>query len=102
MAIKTEILIIGGGVIGVCTALFLNRAGREVTLVEKGEICSGASHGNACWVAAGYALPTAAPGVLGQGLKWMLNIHLSMTPHSFAPLNDDMVKNAKNHLKMHL
>ena len=73
MTTQTDILIIGGGVIGACTALFLTRAGRQVTLVEKGDICSGASHGNACWVAAGYALPTAAPGVLGQGLKWMFD-----------------------------
>ncbi len=73
MTTKTDILIIGGGVIGASTALFLTRAGRQVTLVEKADICAGASHGNACWVAAGYALPTAAPGVLGQGLKWMFD-----------------------------
>lgn len=73
MNIKTDILIIGGGVIGACSALLLTRAGQKVTLVEKADICSGASHGNACWVAAGYVLPTAAPGVLGQGLKWMLD-----------------------------
>ena len=73
MNFKTDVLIIGGGVIGVCCALYLTRAGRQVTLVEKAEICAGASKGNACWVAAGYALPTAVPGVLGQGLKWMLD-----------------------------
>ncbi len=70
---ETDILIIGGGVIGACCALYLTRAGRQVTLIEKAEICAGASKGNACWVAAGYALPTAVPGVLGQGLKWMLD-----------------------------
>ncbi|MEM7531180.1 MAG: FAD-dependent oxidoreductase [Chloroflexota bacterium] len=70
---NADILIIGGGVIGTCTALFLTRAGRQVTLVEKADICAGASHGNACWVATGYAIPTAAPGVLGQGLKWLLD-----------------------------
>jgi len=73
MKIDTDVLIIGGGVIGACSALYLTRAGRQVTLVEKADICAGASQGNACWVAAGYALPTAAPGMLGQGLKWMLN-----------------------------
>jgi len=70
---NTDVLIIGGGVIGACCALYLTRAGKSVTLVEKADICAGASKGNACWVAAGYALPTAAPGVLGQGLKWMLD-----------------------------
>ena len=73
MTHKTDILIIGGGVIGACTALYLTRAGRQVTLVEKGDICAGASHGNACWVAASSPLPTPSPGVLTQGLKWMLD-----------------------------
>ncbi len=90
MTTKADILIIGGGVIGACTALYLTRAGRQVTLVEKADICSGASHGNACWVAAGYALPTAAPGVLGQGLKWMLD---PGSPFYIKPrLNVDLVR----------
>lgn len=69
----TEILIIGGGVIGVCSALYLTRQGKRVTLVEKKDICAGASHGNACWIAVAHVIPTAAPGVMGQGLKWMLD-----------------------------
>ena len=73
MKTETDILIIGGGVIGACCALYLTRAGRQVTLVEKADLCAGASRGNACWVAAGYAIPTAAPGVLSQGLKWMFD-----------------------------
>lgn len=90
MPVKTDILIIGGGVIGACTALYLTRAGRQVTLVEKADICAGASHGNACWVAAGYALPTAAPGVLGQGLKWLLD---SGSPFYIKPrLSLDLVR----------
>jgi D-amino-acid dehydrogenase len=70
---ETETLIIGGGVIGVCSALYLTRQGKRVTLVEKQDICAGASHGNACWIAVAHAIPTAAPGVMGQGLKWMLD-----------------------------
>ncbi len=73
MDTQTEILIIGGGVIGACSALYLARQGKKVTLVERTEICSEASHGNACWIAAGYALPTSMPGVMGQGLRWMLD-----------------------------
>lgn len=90
MTHKANILIIGGGVIGACTALYLTRAGRQVTLVEKADICAGASHGNACWVAAGYALPTSAPGVLGQGLKWMFD---AGSPFHIKPrFNLDLVK----------
>ncbi len=80
---QTEILIIGGGVIGACCAFYLTRLGKQVTLVERGEICSEVSDGNACWVAAAYALPTAAPGVMGQGLRWILD---SASPYYTKPL----------------
>jgi len=79
---KADVLVIGGGVIGASIALFLTRAGRQVRLLEKAELCSGASHGNACWVAAGYAIPTAAPGVIKQGLRWMLD---SSSPFQIKP-----------------
>ena len=42
----SEVLIIGGGVIGACSALYLTRQGKQVTLVEKQDICAGASHGD--------------------------------------------------------
>ena len=87
---QTEILIIGGGVIGACCAFYLTRLGKQVTLVERGEICSEVSDGNACWVAAAYALPTAAPGVMGQGLRWILD---SASPFYIKPrLNFDLLR----------
>ena len=46
MSEEAEILIIGGGAIGVCSAYYLNAAGRDVALVDKGDICSGCSYGN--------------------------------------------------------
>ncbi len=42
-----DVLIIGGGVIGVCCAHYLTEAGARVTLIEQGEIASGSSYGNA-------------------------------------------------------
>ena len=38
---ETDTLIIGGGVIGACCALYLTRQGKQVTLVEKKDICAG-------------------------------------------------------------
>ncbi len=73
MSNQEEILIIGGGVIGVCTAYYLAKQDRSVTLVEKGDICAGSSYGNVGWIATGHASPMAAPGVLTQGLKWLLD-----------------------------
>jgi len=69
---KTDVLIIGGGAVGVCAGYYLREAGYEVTLVDRGEIGSGASHGNMGLVVPSHSVPLAAPGVVAQGLKWML------------------------------
>ena len=47
MTREAEILIIGGGIAGVATALYLARHRRNVALVERGEIASEASGANA-------------------------------------------------------
>ena len=70
---KTDVLIIGGGVIGVCTAYYLAMQGREVTIVEKGEVGAACSYGNAGLIVPSHSIPLAAPGVLTKGLKWMLD-----------------------------
>ena len=68
---KTEILIIGGGAIGICCAHYLNEVGKDVLLVEKNDICSGSSYGNAGLIVPSHSIPLAAPGAITQGLKWM-------------------------------
>ena len=67
----TEVLVIGGGAVGICCAHYLREAGKEVTLVEKGDICSGASYGNAGLVVPSYSVPLAAPGVISQCMRWI-------------------------------
>jgi D-amino-acid dehydrogenase len=71
MNLETEILVIGGGVIGICCAHYLHEQGRGVTVVDKAGICSGASYGNAGLVVPSYSIPLAAPGVVSQGIRWM-------------------------------
>ena len=44
---KTETLVIGGGAIGICCAYYLHGLGKNVTVVEKDDICCGSSYGNA-------------------------------------------------------
>ena len=66
-------MIVGGGAIGVCSAYYLNAAGRDVALVDKGDICSGCSYGNGGLVVPSHSIPLSAPGVVSQSLKWMLN-----------------------------
>jgi len=71
-----DILVVGGGPVGACCALELARAGAAVTLLERElEICPPASgaYANCGLLVPSDATPLAAPGVLGQGLRWMLD-----------------------------
>jgi D-amino-acid dehydrogenase len=68
---KADVVVIGGGVIGVCAAYYLARQGTRVTIVERGEIAAGSSYGNAGLIVPSHAVPLAAPGVLWRGIKWM-------------------------------
>lgn len=73
MTNHSDILIIGGGVIGLCSAYYLRQQGHSVTLLDKGAIGSGSSFGNAGIVPPSHSIPLAAPGVLLQGIKWMFD-----------------------------
>ncbi|MFQ5651741.1 MAG: NAD(P)/FAD-dependent oxidoreductase [bacterium] len=70
---QTDVLIIGGGAIGICTAYYLSRSGLRVTVVEKGKIGSGCSDKNAGLIVPSHIIPLAAPGMVAKGLKWMFN-----------------------------
>jgi len=67
-----DVLVIGGGAIGTCSAYYLARQGLRVCLVEKGEIASGCSGANAGLIVPSHSVPLASPGALRQGLKGML------------------------------
>ncbi len=69
---EDEVLILGGGVIGLCSALYLLEAGRAVRILERSHIGAGASHGNCGTLTPSHAPPLAAPGVIARGLRWML------------------------------
>ena len=66
-----DVLIIGGGAIGLATALALLDAGRSVRILEAGAVGGGASHGNCGTITPSHAPPLAAPGVVAQALRWM-------------------------------
>jgi len=69
---RVQDLVIGGGVIGVACAHALADAGRSVVILEKGDICSGCSQGNAGLISASHTMPIPVPGLVKQSLKWML------------------------------
>jgi D-amino-acid dehydrogenase len=57
-------VVVGAGVIGVCTAWYLRRRGLEVTVVDRCEdVARETSHGNAGVIAPAYVTPWAAPGM---------------------------------------
>lgn len=68
-----DVLIIGGGVIGVCCAYSLMEKGRSVTILDKQDICAGSSYGNAGLIVPSHAIPLAMPGAIRQALPWLLD-----------------------------
>lgn len=70
---KLEVLVIGTGIIGAMSALYLQNQGRKITFIEKGEPSRGASSGNAGMLAFSEVLPLAAPGVLKKAPKWLID-----------------------------
>ena len=68
---KTDVLILGGGVIGLACAHYLLRAGRSVTVLEQGTAGCATSHGNCGTLTPSHAGPLAAPGTIAQALRWL-------------------------------
>jgi D-amino-acid dehydrogenase len=69
---RDDVLIVGGGVIGLACGLALRDAGRDVTVLDAGTVGCGSSHGNCGTITPSHALPLAAPGTVGRALRWML------------------------------
>src|SRR5262245_65451341 len=68
---KKSVVVVGGGVIGVACADALSQTGLKVTILDKGLVGKGCSHGNCGYVCPSHVLPLAGPGVLGKTL-WTL------------------------------
>src|SRR5262249_25178287 len=91
---KTRVVVVGGGVIGLCSAYFLRRVGLEVTLLEGGRTGQAASKGNAGWITPVLSAPAPAPGVISQGL-WPLRAPdspLSLKPSALPRLAPWLLK----------
>jgi D-amino-acid dehydrogenase len=73
MSSKHDILIIGGGPIGLSCAYYLLKMGRKVTILDSNEIGKGSGAGNAGHIVPSHIIPLAAPGVVTSALKWMLD-----------------------------
>lgn len=68
-----KVVIIGGGIIGLCSAYYLKKEGHDVTVIDKSDFTSGASYVNAGYITPSHIISLSAPGMITKGLKWMLN-----------------------------
>lgn len=73
----THCLVIGGGIVGACSALELVRAGHAVTLIDSGEPAGrqSASYGHGCWISPASVVPMSIPGLWKQIPGYLLNPH---------------------------
>ncbi|WP_416986214.1 NAD(P)/FAD-dependent oxidoreductase [Streptomyces sp. T028] len=63
------VVVVGGGVVGLCTAYYLAAAGLSVEVVERRDLGSGVSRGNAGWVCLSHSTPVPAPGMVRYALR---------------------------------
>lgn len=81
-----DIVVLGGGVVGVTSAWYLAKAGHKVTLLERRDgVALETSHANAGQISPGYASPWAAPGIPLKAAKWLLQKH---APFTVRPTSD--------------
>ncbi|MDE4098911.1 NAD(P)/FAD-dependent oxidoreductase [Phaeobacter gallaeciensis] len=81
-----QTIVIGAGIVGAATAIWLRRAGHEVTLIDKGEPGMGASYGNGCILASSAIVPVTTPGLLPKGPKYLMDPNFPLFMRwSYAP-----------------
>src|SRR3954465_2420320 len=68
-----NVVVIGGGIIGLSSAFYLLQAGHKVTILDKDGFTDNCSYGNMGYVCPSHFIPLAAPGIVKQGFKWMWN-----------------------------
>lgn len=65
--------VVGAGIVGVCTALMLQRRGFKVTIIDPNSPGEGASFGNAGCFNASSIVPMSMPGMMTSVPKWLLS-----------------------------
>lgn len=86
----SKIGIIGGGIVGLSSAYYLQKAGHQVTLIDQSDLNDGCSLGNAGMIVPSHLVPLAAPGMIAKGIRWMFN---SKSPFYVKPrINADLLK----------
>jgi len=85
-----KLTVIGGGVIGLCSAYYLRKEGYEVTVIDRGDITDGCSFGNMGYMSPSHFIPLASPGIIAEGIRHMMS---SSSPFYIKPrLNWDLLQ----------
>lgn len=69
MSQPARVIVVGAGMVGLCTAWFLQERGVEVTVLDRTGVAAGASWGNAGWIAPALTLPLPEPAIFRYGVK---------------------------------
>ncbi len=86
MSNSRSVIVCGGGIVGLCTAHYLAREGFAVTLIERNaEGADSCACGSAGYISPSHLAPISAPGMVWQGLKWMMS---SRSPFYIKPRLD--------------
>lgn len=68
---KADVIVVGAGIVGICSAVFLAEAGKKVVVVDRTGVCEETSSGNAAALAFTDMLPMAHKGMGRQVPKWL-------------------------------
>ena len=84
-----DVVIIGGGIVGLSSAYYLHKKGYKVIILDKGDLDDNCSYGNAGMIVPSHFVPLASPGMIQQGIRWMFN---SKSPFYVKPsLNANLI-----------
>lgn len=70
---EPSVTVVGAGIVGVASTLWLQRAGFRVTLIDAGGVGEGASFGNAGNISPGAVVPYLIPGIWREAPGWLLD-----------------------------
>lgn len=68
-----HVIVVGAGIVGVSTAIWLRRDGHEVTLIDREGPAGGTSYGNAGLLAPGSIVPVTGPGLIAKAPKMLFD-----------------------------
>lgn len=70
---RSDVVVIGAGIVGVSAAIWLQRMGARVTLIDRVGPASAASWGNAGLLASAAVVPVTVPGLLAKAPRMLLD-----------------------------